>query len=197
VSRDVGGGVYGVVMASTVCVAPGCASAVGADAPLELCDWHFSVAADWADAQDGVTDLLPSPCVLCGSRLGVRWPSGWACAVCEWRVGDVVDGELPPPRIDVVYYLGYENRVKIGTTAQPRRRLRVLWHDRLLAFERGDRLVERRRHDQFAAERFARTEWFQLSDALATHIDALRAGIEDPWQQFARWTSEAIARRGA
>lgn len=193
--RDVGGGVYGVLMASTVCVVSGCVSPVEADAPLALCDWHYSVAADWAGTHDGVTDVLPSPCALCGARLGVRWPSGWLCAVCEWRVGDPVDGELPPPRVDVVYYLRFEDRVKIGTTAQPRQRLQALWHDELLAFERGDRLVEHRRHEQFAEERFARTEWFRLSDTLAMHVEALRAGIEDPWQQFARWTSEAIARR--
>lgn len=183
-------------MASVVvCVAPGCASPAESDAPLPLCSWHFSVAADWSSAREGVTDVLPSPCVLCGARVGVRWPSGWVCAVCEWRVGEPIDEELPPPRVDVVYYVRYEDRVKIGTTAQPRRRLRVLWHDELLAFERGDRTLERRRHEQFAQDRFARTEWFRCSDALAAHIADLSAGVDDPWLQFARWTSEAVARR--
>ena len=40
----------------------------------------------------GVTDALPSPCRLCGSRLGVRYPSAWLCAVCDWRHGELVDG---------------------------------------------------------------------------------------------------------
>lgn len=195
VRGDVGGRAYAEVMASIVCVASGCVSPVEDEAPLDLCGWHLAVAADWVDSRDGVTDVLPSPCRLCGSRLGVRWPSGWLCAVCEWRVGDAVDDELPAPRVDVVYYLRFEDRVKIGTTAQPRQRLRAIRHDQLLAFERGDRQVERRRHERFADERFARTEWFRLSDALSAHIEELREGVDDPWSLFARWVSEAMARR--
>ena len=76
-----------------------------ADAPLPLCERHLAVAGEWAAATYGVEDLLPSPCVLCGSRRGIHDPSGWSCAVCEWRHGDLVDDELPPPRVDVVYYL--------------------------------------------------------------------------------------------
>jgi hypothetical protein len=111
-------------------------------------------------------------------------------------VGEPIDDELPPPRVDVVYYLRYDDRVKIGTTASPRQRTAALVHDELLAFERGDRSVERRRHEQFAEERFARTEWFRLSDRLRAHIDVLSAGVEDPWMLHARWVSEALARRG-
>src|SRR5688500_8887002 len=88
------------------CIAEGgsCAGTVSPDAPLQLCDRHLALAADWAHRESGVADLLPAPCRLCGSRIGVRYPSGWVCGVCEWRVGDVVDDELPPPRVDVVYY---------------------------------------------------------------------------------------------
>jgi hypothetical protein len=137
-------------------------------------------------------DLLPSPCLLCGSRLGVRYPSGWLCAVCEWRHGEVPDGDLPPPRVDVVYYLRHGDRVKIGTTANPRRRLGAIWHEEVLAFERGDRRLERRRHEQFAADRFERSEWFLLTPALAAHIDTV-AGGREPWDVYARWVSEAVA----
>lgn len=166
------------------------------DAPMLLCERHLAAASEWADGEHGVTDLLPSPCVLCGSRLGVRYRSGWLCAVCEWRHGDVPDAELPPPRVDVVYYLGYADRVKIGTTANPRQRFAAIWHDDLLAFERGDRALERRRHAQFADERYERTEWFHLSDRLRAHIAAVAAGTEDPWARYARWVSEAIALQG-
>lgn len=178
------------------CLVVDCRRAADPDAPVRLCAWHLAAAAEWAGATDGVTDVLPAPCRVCGSRLGVRWPSGWLCAVCEWRHGDTVDDELPPPRVDVVYYLRFEDRIKIGTSAQPRRRLATLWHDELLAFEPGDRLVEGRRHAQFAAERFGRTEWFRRSDALDAHVAALSAGVDDPWARHARWVSEAIARRG-
>ena len=140
--------------------------------------------------------MLPHPCLVCGSRLGVHYPSGWLCAVCEWRQGETVDGELPPPRVDVVYYLRFKDRVKIGTTANPRQRLGAIWHEELLAFERGDRALEGRRHEQFAADRFAGSEWFTLSPALAEHIAVLAAGVDDPWQFYARWMSEALAARG-
>ena len=183
-------------MSDPDCLVPDCRRAGDSSAPVAMCTWHLSVSADWAAGHDGVTDVLPAPCRLCGSRLGVRWPSGWLCAVCEWRHGDPVDGELPPPRVDVVYYLRFDDRIKIGTTASPRQRLAAIWHDELLAFEPGDRLVERRRHAQFGDERFGRTEWFHRSPALDAHIAGLAAGVDDPWARYARWVSEALARRG-
>ncbi|WP_243075168.1 GIY-YIG nuclease family protein [Microbacterium sp. SS28] len=182
-------------MSSRCLVNDGCRGDVPADAPLALCELHLAVAADWAASAYGVTDALPAPCRLCGSRLGIRHPSGWLCATCEFRHGDIVDDELPPPRVDVVYYLGYADRVKIGTTSNPRQRFAAIWHDDLLALERGDRHLERRRHAEFAADRFDSTEWFAHSDALSAHVEALRAG-RDPWEDYLRWVSEAVALRG-
>lgn len=164
-------------------------------ASIPLCQVHLAIAAEDAAESFGVTDLLPSPCLLCRSRLGVRWPSGWQCAVCEWPYGEIPDADLPPPRVDVVYYLRFDDRIKIGTTANPRRRFEAIWHDEVLAFERGDRMIERRRHEQFAVERFARTEWFAASIALLAHIDVVAGGV-DPWDRHARWISEAVASRG-
>ncbi|MFE7844698.1 GIY-YIG nuclease family protein [Microbacterium sp. NPDC057407] len=181
-------------MPGSCVIASGCRGTVPPEAPVPLCEWHLAAASEWDQRLNGVTDALPSPCVLCGSRLGTRYPSGWLCAVCEWRHGDVVDGELPPPRVDVVYYLRYDDRIKIGTTANPRQRLGAIWHEELLAFERGDRTVERRRHEQFAADRFGGTEWFRRSDALRCHVAGLAAGVDDPWALHARWVSEAVAR---
>lgn len=143
----------------------------------------------------GTSDLLPSPCLACGARTGIRYPSGWVCTVCEWRVGEVPDDELPPPRIDVVYYIRYRERIKIGTSANPRQRLASLWHDEVLAFERGDRTLERRRHDQFADHRLGRSEWFAEHEELHRHIRDVAAGAEDPWERYARWRSEALALR--
>jgi hypothetical protein len=180
---------------AAVCLADGCAIAAEAEAPVRLCARHLDAAADWSEREHGLTDLLPSPCVACGSRLGVRWPSGWLCAACEWRYGDSPDGELVPPRVDVVYYLRFDDRVKIGTSSEPRRRLARLWHDELLAFERGDRLVEHRRHVQFAEHRFGRTEWFAAAPELLEHAAALRGGADDPWRTYDRWRSEALALR--
>lgn len=173
-----------------------CPEAVDADAPLNLCQRHLQLAHDWVAGVNGVTDLLPMPCLACGSRLGVRYPSGWLCAVCEWRVGDLPDGETVVPRVDVVYYLRFQDRIKIGTSANPRQRLAGIRHDELLAFERGNRLTEQRRHGQFAAHRLGSSEWFHAADEILVHIDVLRAGIDDPWMQYALWRSQAAALHG-
>jgi hypothetical protein len=173
-----------------------CGAPVAPGAPLALCMGHLLEAHDWVAGEVGVTDVLPSPCVACGSRLGVRYPSGWLCAVCEWRVGDTADPEdVERVRVDVVYYLRFRDRIKIGTTANPRQRLASLRHDELLAFEPGDRALEQRRHAQFAEHRLERSEWFAVNDALATHIAVLAAGVDDPWTLYARWRSERLALR--
>ena len=172
-----------------------CGGAVGG-APVPVCRAHAAVIGEWVAAEYGVTDVLPGACRACGSRLGVRYPSAWVCAACEWRVGDVLDDGLPPPRVDIVYYLRFEDRIKIGTTANPRQRLSRLWHDEVLAFEKGDRLVEHRRHQEFAASRLGRSEWFAASQDLEEHVRDLAAGVEDPWARYARWLGEAAALRG-
>lgn len=173
------------------CAIPGCDQAQADHAPLPLCETHLAVAAEWSSR----TDLLPSPCLACGSRIGTHYPSGWICAVCEWRYGEVPDSDVAPPRVDVVYYLRQGDRVKIGTTANPRQRFGAIWHEEVLAFERGDRRLEQRRHQQFAGDRFTGSEWFHLTPAIAEHID-LVAGGRDPWDLHARWMSEAVALAG-
>ncbi len=144
----------------------------------------------------GVTDLAPSPCRACGCRVGVRYPSGWVCADCEWRAGEAPDAELTPVRVEVVYYVRYREQVKIGTSANPRQRLAVIPHDEVLAFEPGGRRVEQRRHAQFAEHRFAGTEWFARHPALDEHVAALALGVDDPWAEYDRWVSRRDAARG-
>ena len=68
-----------------------CERPVEAGAPVELCSRHLLDAYDWVTREVGVTDLLPNPCAACGSRVGVRYPSGWLCAVCEWLCEHVPD----------------------------------------------------------------------------------------------------------
>lgn len=133
---------------------------------------------------------LPGPCTLCGEPIGRRLRESWFCAACGWRYGDVPDPDLPLPRIDVVYYLRFDRRVKIGTSRRPRQRLPSIRHEELLAFERGGRPIEQQRHRQFAHAREG-GEWFTLTDELRTHVAALRAEGE-PWQLRARWLSEAL-----
>lgn len=134
--------------------------------------------------------LLPGPCPLCGGLTGLRTDDAWHCALCGWRYGDSPDPDLPFPRIDVVYYLRYDRRVKIGTSRQPRRRLASIRHDELLAFERGDRVREQQRHREFASAREG-GEWFTLTPEIRAHIAILQQG-GDPWHQYARWISAAL-----
>jgi hypothetical protein len=179
-------------------VSPGraCGALVDPGTPLALCPHHLTVAHEWVARGVGATDVLPSPCIACGSRLGVRYPSGWLCAICEWKVGDLADHEVAAVRVDVVYYIRFDDRIKIGTSGNPRTRLTTLKHNELLAFERGGRQVEQRRHAQFAPYRLARTEWFEIASPLTHHIELLNPGGEDPWAQYKLWVSQKLALQG-
>lgn len=180
---------------AAMCDVGDCGSPAAPGAPLALCAGHLGLAADWVGQQFGVEDTLPSPCVACGARLGIRYPSGWLCAVCEWVYGTCPDEDLPRPRVDVVYYIRFKDRMKIGTTSNLRQRMSRLWHEELLAIEPGGRARERARHSQFGAQRLESSEWFSLSPELLAHVDTLRRGADDPWTLYARWVSEAVAAR--
>ncbi|WP_440709242.1 GIY-YIG nuclease family protein [Herbiconiux sp. YIM B11900] len=166
-----------------------------AGSPLALCRGHLQEAYEWMAGEVGVTDVLPSPCVACGSRLGVRYPSGWLCARCDWQHGEHPEDGSAPVLVEVVYYLRFGDRLKIGTSGNPRSRLAQLRYEELLAFERGGRAREQSRHAQFAEHRLT-GEWFALTGDLADHVAALTASGDDPWQLLARWRSEAEALRG-
>ena len=115
---------------------------------------------------------LADPCALCGAAEGERRDGWLRCVHCRWRVGDVIDPDLERPRVEVVYYLRYADRIKIGTSSRPRQRLAAIWHDELLAFELGGRALERQRHREFAGLREG-GEWFRARPALVSHIAAL------------------------
>lgn len=173
-----------------------CGLPIDAAAPVNLCQHHLLVAYDWVARDVGVTDTLESPCLACGSRLGVRYPSGWLCAVCEWKVGEIPDSGVVRARVDVVYYLRFGDRIKIGTSSNPRSRLSSIVHDELLGFELGGRQLEQRRHAQFASHRLHSSEWFAVHEALLRHIRTVNAGVDDPWLLHKRWLSEKIALLG-
>ena len=139
---------------------------------------------------------MPSPCRVCGGELGERLPvaigrTAWHCDRCGWRLGDAPDADLPRPRVEVVYYLRYADRVKIGTSSAPRTRLAAIRHEELLALEPGGRPLEQQRHREFAALREG-GEWFTLASPLREHIDALRAAQPDPWAAYDRWLGAAL-----
>jgi hypothetical protein len=140
-----------------------------------------------------VPDPLPSRCRVCGSEVGARRDDVWYCGRCGWRLGDAPDADIPRPRVDVVYYLRYRQRVKIGTSATPRRRLTAIMHDELLAFEPGDQRLEQQRHREFADLREG-GEWFTLTGPLTAHVDAIRAEVGEPWAAYDHWLGEAFRR---
>jgi hypothetical protein len=128
-------------------------------------------------------------CILCGDTRFDRDDGRWVCAACGWPLGEVPDHDLPRPVIEVVYYLRWAERIKIGTSRNPKQRLAAIRHEELLAFERGGRDLEQARHVQFAHVREG-GEWFTATDELLAHIEAV-AGGRPPWQAYARWISEA------
>lgn len=149
--------------------------------------------SDHADGVPTVLGEMPFPCRVCGAREGERSKASepWCCARCGWRLGDAPDADLPRPVVEVVYYLRYAARVKIGTSTRPKQRLAAIRHDELLAFERGGRAVEQARHREFGDLREG-GEWFTLDGALVTHIQALRAAASDPWAAYDRWLGDAL-----
>ena len=136
-----------------------------------------------------------STCVLCGFVGAAGFAASGArpaCPVCGWLVGDTPDPDLPRPRVEVVYYIRWNERIKIGTSAHPAQRLAAIWHHELMAFELGGRARERLRHEQFAALREG-GEWFRADPVLLAHIQAI-AGDTPPWHRYARWMADALGR---
>jgi len=130
-------------------------------------------------------------CVMCGLAQPTADAGGTpTCPVCGWRLGDSPDPDLPRPRVEVVYYLRWEERIKIGTSREPRRRLAAIRHQELLAFELGGRAVERARHAHFAHLREG-GEWFRAEPELRAHAAEL-AGTVPPWHRYARWMADAL-----
>lgn len=75
---------------------------------------------------------------------------------------------------NVVYYIRFSDRVKIGTTSNLKSRLGDLPYDELLGTEPGGLSLEQYRHEQFAQYRLV-GEWFSMSPKLIQHIDALKS----------------------
>lgn len=137
-------------------------------------------------ADEQVRILSPDPCPACGVKALVGYQRGQQldCQSCgqivplreplpRLKLSDV----QPPPIEDVVYYVQFGDRVKIGTTRNLAQRLAALPHDRLLATEPGGRDLEQSRHRQLRASRVAgQREWFHMTDEVLAHIGSLKHG---------------------
>lgn len=78
----------------------------------------------------------------------------------------------------VVYYLGFGDRVKIGSTADLPTRLGHIPHDEVLAVEPGDVALERQRHNEFA-KLHIRGEWYEAQPVLLEHAARIRQQYPD------------------
>lgn len=98
------------------------------------------------------------------------------------------------PRTDVVYYLAFGDRIKIGTTSNLPTRLRALPVDELLAIEPGNESRERQRHATFQQSLVpGQQEWFRRTDDLVTHISTVRAKFGPPMGAWRAWSTRAAA----
>lgn len=90
----------------------------------------------------------------------------------------VPKGPTDGPATNVVYYVRFCCRIKIGTTTNLTNRMLHIPHDSILATEPGGESVERMRHYQF--EQYAiGGEWFKMAPPLLAHIRSLRAGTPE------------------
>lgn len=96
----------------------------------------------------------------------------------------------------IVYYIRRGHLIKIGTTRQPRSRMRDLLPDEIVAWEPGDFDTERSRHRQFAHIRIRGSELFQHSENLTEHMKQLREQHGEPSPEWpTTQTIEQIAAR--
>lgn len=91
-------------------------------------------------------------------------------AVCQIKATD-----NPGPG-ELVYYVRFGDRVKIGYTSNLANRMQAIPHDEILATESGTFAVEKARHIQFAELRIT-GEWFQYVEPLTEHIEGLRRAV--------------------
>lgn len=125
---------------------------------------------------------MPGPCPSCGlcGYLAVTITDRVRClnASCHYQAW--ID-EFEPVRRrllfeaaadqDVIYYMKFRDRVKIGRTNNLQRRCReIVTVELVYGFELGDLQLERRRHRQFADIR-AIGEWFKDTPRLRAHVN--------------------------
>lgn len=142
-----------------------CTRPVPDDAPMALCALHMALAAQWLAEHDLELARKVLGIAQHGPRLPIRNPG------------------------QVVYYLRFGDRIKIGTTTDLPQRLQALPHDELLAIEPGGMTLERTRHLQFADLRVTR-EWFEAAPVLFSHAHELREKHGRPLSAWERWRSD-------
>jgi len=85
----------------------------------------------------------------------------------------------------VVYYVRFEDFVKIGTSRNLPSRLRAIPGHELLAVEPGNHATEHMRHMEFGALRFV-GEWFRNDPPLSAFITHVRSVYGSPLDAYER-----------
>jgi hypothetical protein len=191
-----------------ICPIPGprgseCTGEPGFDTPYGLCEKHFEkIALEYHHP-----DVFPvhNRCEYCAqiAMFEVRFTGIKFCSSCGRRESGL-KGETPVARdvrqpradlpvfrerpVEVVYYLRFGDRVKIGTTRDLKARIKAIYHDEVLAVEQGGVAAERMRHLQFAKHIITgQREWFSLAPELVAHINELRTDYGQPMAAIRKW----------
>lgn len=175
-----------------------CAGTVPEGSPIALCGKHLREAFEYVRTLIPTQlQRMPYACPLCSERHGTHEKFGWVCSHCAFGSpeGPSLLDNPGAPVVPVVYYIRFSDRIKIGYSANPEKRIAALPHDEVLAMEPGGRELEAARHGQFAEARIGRGEWFHMAPALVAHIRQLQADDADPWEQLAGWRDEVRQRR--
>lgn len=154
-----------------------------AGCPVGLCAGHLAQAVEWfaAESRMPIEMQLGRPCSGCDLKaLRASMDGAVICQACGHTETVPAEDlsfepfEQPAQQVEVVYYMRFADRIKIGTTVDLPRRLGDLHCDALLGYELGGHDLEKRRHRQFFRSRvIPHREWFFQSEELLAHIAAL------------------------
>ncbi len=163
-----------------------CPNYVDPTAPINLCGPHFEQAFDWYRLNVYNPPIELVECELCGEVAGQPADSGYRCGHCGHKSADFAGARpenhdrpiasrqvIVEPKLELVYYLGFGDRIKIGTTTNLHGRIAQIPHDDVLAIEVGGYRLEHQRHAEFSEHRLT-GEWFAAAPGLLEHIERLK-----------------------
>lgn len=157
-----------------------CGKPVPEDAPLPMCMPHLAQAWEYCGSavHRARYDRWDDPDELVVRSAEFAQLSAQAIAEREAMLAELAADAEIDDLDSVVYYLKFADRIKIGFSRNLGQRLIAIPHDELLTVEPGARMVEARRHKQFAEHRII-GEWFAMAPALLEHVAQLQAKQAD------------------
>jgi len=158
-----------------------CQQPVPEDFPMKLCETHALMTAAVMMERGGATMR----------RLRSMYDTTYV------RRLDRAEETPRPPQYEegapqVVYYLRFGGKIKIGTSRNLLMRLKQIPHDELLAIEPGGRTQEKLRHSQFAENRL-QGEWFEADADMEDHVAHIVEMYGQPFDAHAGWSNKHAA----